>query len=140
MKKYRLPAEVKAFFKEQGRIGGLAGGRLSAAARMENMTAEQRSAVAKKASRAAATKRRLNKYARICELPPDEFRRRLKMAAKSDLSITCLKKVCLDGVRAVAEEWSESEDDIRRREQEAIQKLKAMNSLERRTGDRPRVV
>jgi hypothetical protein len=129
MKKPRSPAEAKEFFREQGRIGGRIGGRLSAAARMQKMTPAQRSAVAKKASRAAAAKRRLHKYARICELPPEVLSRRIRIAAKSDLSIAFLKRVCLDGAdpRTVAEEWMESEEDTHRREQEAVQKLKAMN-------------
>lgn len=50
MAKAKLPAGALEFFREQGRRGG----KLSGAARMEKLTPEQRSAIAKKASAAAA--------------------------------------------------------------------------------------
>ena len=46
----KLPPDVLAFFKKQGAKGGRIGGKRS----LETMTAEQRAARAKKASRAAA--------------------------------------------------------------------------------------
>lgn len=50
----KLPADVLKFFKEQGAKGGRIGGKRS----LETMTAEQRAARAKKASKAAADARR----------------------------------------------------------------------------------
>ena len=50
----KLPSEVLKFFKEQGARGGRIGGKRA----LETMTAEQRAARAKKASRAAAEARR----------------------------------------------------------------------------------
>ena len=49
-----LPKEALEFFRDQGRKGG----KLSAAARMEKLTAEQRSAIAKKAVAAREAKRK----------------------------------------------------------------------------------
>jgi uncharacterized protein YdaU (DUF1376 family) len=49
----KLPADVLKFFKEQGAKGGRIGGRRS----LQTMTAEQRAARARKASRAAAEAR-----------------------------------------------------------------------------------
>ena len=50
----KLPPDVLAFFKEQGAKGGRIGGKRS----LETMTAEQRTARAKKASEAAAKVRK----------------------------------------------------------------------------------
>ena len=50
----KLPADVLQFFKEQGAKGGRIGGKRS----LQTMTAEQRVARARKASRAAAKARR----------------------------------------------------------------------------------
>ena len=50
----KLPPDVLKFFKEQGAKGGRIGGKRS----LETMTAEQRTARAKKASKAAAAVRR----------------------------------------------------------------------------------
>ena len=49
-----LPPEVLEFFREQGAKGGRIGGKRS----LETMTAEQRAARAKKASKAAAEARK----------------------------------------------------------------------------------
>lgn len=49
----KLPADVLQFFKEQGAKGGRIGGKRS----LQTMTAEQRVARARKASRAAAKAR-----------------------------------------------------------------------------------
>jgi hypothetical protein len=60
MAKAKLPAGALDFFREQGRKGG----KLSGAARMEKLTPEHRSRIAKKAvaareaKRAAASKKR----------------------------------------------------------------------------------
>ena len=51
----KLPSEVLKFFKEQGAKGGRIGGKRS----LETMTAEQRAARAKKASKAAAAARKV---------------------------------------------------------------------------------
>jgi hypothetical protein len=56
MAKKRLPQEVREYLRQQGAKGGRIGG----ARALETMTAEQRSARAKKASLAAAAKRREN--------------------------------------------------------------------------------
>jgi len=53
MAKKRLPADVLAYFRQQGAKGGKIGGKRS----LETMTAAQRSARAKKASLAAAVQR-----------------------------------------------------------------------------------
>lgn len=50
MAKEKLPAEALEFFRNHGQKGG----KLSGAARMEKLTPEQRSAIAKKASTKAA--------------------------------------------------------------------------------------
>ena len=50
----KLPADVLKFFKEQGAKGGRIGGKRS----LETMTAEQRVARARKASKAAAAARK----------------------------------------------------------------------------------
>jgi hypothetical protein len=50
----KLPADVLRFFQEQGARGGRIGGKRS----LQTMTAEQRVARARKASRAAAKARR----------------------------------------------------------------------------------
>jgi hypothetical protein len=50
----KLPSKVLKFFKEQGAKGGRIGGKRS----LETMTAEQRTARAKKASKAAAEVRK----------------------------------------------------------------------------------
>jgi len=52
----KLPSRVLKFFKEQGAKGGRIGGKRS----MKTMTAEQRTARAKKASKAAAEVRKAN--------------------------------------------------------------------------------
>ena len=52
--KGKLPDDIVAFFRRQGKKGG----KLSAAARMEKMTPAQRSEVARKASAAAAEARK----------------------------------------------------------------------------------
>ena len=53
MAKRKLSAEALEFFREQGRKGGKLGGK----ARMEKLTPEQRSEIAKKASLAATAAR-----------------------------------------------------------------------------------
>ena len=47
-KKGKLPKDVRAWFAEQGRLGGLKGGK----ARLATMTTEERKEVARKAARA----------------------------------------------------------------------------------------
>jgi hypothetical protein len=49
----KIPASVKAYFREEGRKGG----KLSAAARMQKMTPAQRKAIAKKAAKARWAKK-----------------------------------------------------------------------------------
>jgi hypothetical protein len=53
MAKRKLSAEALEYFREQGRKGGKIGGKV----RMEKLTPEQRSAIAKKASIAAVAAR-----------------------------------------------------------------------------------
>jgi hypothetical protein len=50
MRKQSLPPEVLEYFRQQGEKGG----KLSGKARMEKLTPEQRSEIAKKASKKAA--------------------------------------------------------------------------------------
>lgn len=50
----KLPAEALEFFRRQGKLGGRIGGR----ARMENLTAEEKTALAKKAVDAREAKRK----------------------------------------------------------------------------------
>jgi hypothetical protein len=56
----RLPAAVLEYFRQQGARGGRIGGKRS----LETMTADERSARAKKASQAAAAARRNRRRAR----------------------------------------------------------------------------
>ncbi len=57
MAKRKLPEAALEFFREQGRRGGKKG----AQARMEKLTAEQRSEIAKKAVAAREAKRKAKK-------------------------------------------------------------------------------
>ncbi len=60
MAKAKLPAGALDFFREQGRKGG----KLSGAARMEKLTPERRSEIAKKAVAAREAKRAASKPAK----------------------------------------------------------------------------
>lgn len=78
------------FFREQGRKGG----KLSAAARMLKLTAEQRSLIAKRARAARAAKWRKLRYARL--LPTsDVLERALQLV--SPLEAYLFRRVWLDG-------------------------------------------
>jgi hypothetical protein len=54
MPKKKLPEEALAFFREAGRRGGKLGGSKGGKRRLETMTPEERSAVAKKAAAKSA--------------------------------------------------------------------------------------
>jgi hypothetical protein len=58
MPKKKLPPEVLDFFRKQGAKGGKIGGKIGGKRSLETMTAEERSARAKKASAAAVVARK----------------------------------------------------------------------------------
>jgi hypothetical protein len=64
--KKKLPSEVLDYFRKEGKKGG----KLSGAARMEKLTPEQRSAIAKKAAAASAAVR-TKKAAKKAKVPGD---------------------------------------------------------------------
>jgi hypothetical protein len=61
MAKKRLPPEVLEYFRKQGAKGGKIGGSAGGKRSLETMTAEERSARAKKASAAAVAARKVKK-------------------------------------------------------------------------------
>lgn len=63
MTKKRLPSDVLEFFRQQGSKGGKIGGKRS----LETMTADERSARAKRASAAAAVARTATAKAKAAE-------------------------------------------------------------------------
>lgn len=60
----KLPPAVLEFFREQGAKGGKIGGKIGGKRSLETMTAEERSARAKKAVEARESKRKSNAKAK----------------------------------------------------------------------------
>jgi hypothetical protein len=123
--KLKPPVKSREFFREIGRKGG----KLSAAARMAKLSAEQRSMIAKRAVAAREAKRRRQRYALVLP-PPDVLRERLKALDAGEAYL--IRRVASEGKAHadVAEVWGITEAEVLRRVQDAMTKLGCRRPVE----------